>query len=104
MQLLILFYLESTHQTVRNKLKKNYFLFVFIITSYSAYSQTQGVGINEVVPEQTLHLGLASSTIRVEGLDETNNSYNLGSTNKDFIVALNDLICSTDKTAVISAN
>lgn len=62
-------------------MKKNYFLFVFIITSYSAYSQTQGVGINEVVPEQTLHLGSANSTIRVEGLNETNNLYNLGATN-----------------------
>lgn len=62
-------------------MKKNYFLLVLITISYSIYAQTKGVGINETVPEQTLHLGLASSTIRVEGLDETNNSYNLGSTN-----------------------
>lgn len=52
-----------------------------MIVSYSTYSQTQGVGINETAPQQTLHLGSANSTIRVEGLDETNNTYNLGATN-----------------------
>lgn len=62
-------------------MKKNYFLFVFMIISYSAYSQTQGVGINEVTPQQTLHLGSSNSTIRVDGLNESNNSYNLGATN-----------------------
>lgn len=62
-------------------MKKNYFLFIFMIISYSTYSQTQGVGINEAVPEQALHLGSANSTIRVEGLNETNNLYNLGAAN-----------------------
>lgn len=52
-----------------------------MIISYSAYSQTQGVGINEVTPQQTLHLGSSNSTIRVDGLNESNNSYNLGATN-----------------------
>lgn len=62
-------------------MKKNYFLLVLIIVSYSICAQTKGVGINETVPQQTLHLGSSNSTIRVEGLDETNNSYNLGASN-----------------------
>lgn len=51
---------------------------VFIYTCSSA--QVSGVGINEITPQQTLHLGLPNGTIRVEGLDEINNEYNLGPT------------------------
>ena len=38
--------------------------------------QTTGVGINETVPEQKLHLGSQTGTIRVDGLNGTNNEYN----------------------------
>lgn len=62
-------------------MKKNYIFYLIMIVSYSAYSQTQGVGINETNPQQTLHLGSSNSTIRVEGLDENNNTYNLGTGN-----------------------
>lgn len=41
----------------------------------------QNVGINKVNPEQTLHLGSSIGTIRVEGLDKNNNTYNGGLTN-----------------------
>lgn len=50
---------------------------VFICTC--SYAQVSGVGINENTPQQTLHLGMPNGTIRVEGLDENNNYYNLGS-------------------------
>lgn len=53
-------------------------IFLFLI-SLSTSAQVSGVGINETVPEQTLHLGTPTGTIRVEGLDENNNIYNNGS-------------------------
>lgn len=43
-----------------------------------SYAQTSGVGINEDTPEQVLHLGSQTGTIRVDGLNSTNNSYNGG--------------------------
>lgn len=55
-------------------------LFCAFVCNYS-YAQVSGVGINEDVPQQTLHLGTSSGTIRVEGLDNNNNIYNLGPSN-----------------------
>ncbi|WP_333807910.1 hypothetical protein [Flavobacterium sp.] len=62
-------------------MKKIPLLSFLLFASYSIYSQTQGVGINEDNPQQTLHLGSSNSTIRVDGLNEINNTYNLGSNN-----------------------
>lgn len=63
-------------------MKKIYQPLAFCILTYSCtIAQTSGVGINETNPEQTLHLGTSTGTIRVEGLDENNNNYNLGGTN-----------------------
>jgi len=62
-------------------MKKKSLFYFLMFASYSTYSQTQGVGINETTPQQALHLGASNSTIRVEGLDETNNAYNLGASN-----------------------
>lgn len=62
-------------------MKKSYVQLLLILFSSFAYSQVSGVGINEVIPEQVLHLGSSNGTIRVEGLDEANNQYNLGGTN-----------------------
>ena len=39
----------------------------------------QGVGINNSNPQETLHIGGTDSSIRIEGLNSTNNSKNLGS-------------------------
>jgi hypothetical protein len=60
---------------------KHYINFAFLVVSSAAWCQVQGVGINETIPQQALHLGSPTSTVRVEGLNETNNSYNLGATN-----------------------
>lgn len=62
-------------------MKNNYLTLCFLSFSIFAFPQVSGVGINETAPEQALHLGSANSTIRVDGLNETNNSYNLGPSN-----------------------
>jgi hypothetical protein len=62
-------------------MKKELLAIILLIVSYSLYSQTPGVGINESIPEQALHLGSSSGTIRIEGLDNTNDTYNGGGTN-----------------------
>lgn len=46
----------------------------------------QNVGINEVTPEQTLHLGSQTGTIRVEGLNDANNAYNGGGVDRTYPV------------------
>lgn len=51
---------------------------------FTAYCQTNGVGINETTPEQNLHLGSQTGTIRVDGLNATNNSYNGGEVDKTY--------------------
>lgn len=62
-------------------MEKHYTNLAFLLISSAAICQVQGVGINEIMPQQALHLGSPTSTIRVEGLNETNNSYNLGTSN-----------------------
>jgi len=59
-------------------MKKHYIKLIIWIVSTTAFSQVQGVGINEIVPEQALHLGSSTGTIRVEGFNSTNNVYNGG--------------------------
>lgn len=49
-----------------------------------SYGQTSGVGINELVPEQQLHLGSQTGTIRVDGLNATNNDFNGGEVDKTY--------------------
>ena len=63
---------------------KKYFFLLFLTNSILLCGQTQGVGINELVPEQTLHLGSQTGTIRVDGLNATNNSYNGGEVDKTY--------------------
>lgn len=57
---------------------KNYLLLTLGLFSTILFAQLPAVGINETDPQQTLHLGSANGTIRVEGLDENNNTYNNG--------------------------
>lgn len=61
-------------------MKKNYYL-IILLSNFFAFAQTSGVGLNETNPQQMLHLGASTSTIRVEGLNEFNNEYNLGAGN-----------------------
>lgn len=55
-----------------------------LFASFISYAQIQGVGINETVPEQKLHLGSQTGTIRVDGLNATNNDYNGGEVDKTY--------------------
>lgn len=63
-------------------MKKIYILNLFLCLS--GLAQTNGVGINEVNPEQTLHLGSQTGTIRVDGLNAANNNYNGGEADKTY--------------------
>lgn len=49
--------------------------FIYIIVSSLSFSQ---VGINTTSPQEELHVAGSSSTVRVEGLNSTNNTLNLG--------------------------
>lgn len=53
------------------------FLIVFFI-GVNSKAQVSGVGINEDNPQQALHLGSQTGTIRVDGLNSTNNTFNGG--------------------------
>lgn len=53
------------------------FLIVFFI-GLNSKAQVSGVGINEDTPQQALHLGSQTGTIRVDGLNSTNNTSNGG--------------------------
>ena len=59
-------------------------IITFSLSFFSVYSQVSGVGINESVPEQALHLGSQTGTIRVDGLNATNNTYNGGEVDKTY--------------------
>lgn len=61
-------------------MKKKYIQIFFLSFSCLVSSQVPGVGINETIPEQAIHLGSSTGTIRVDGLNSTNNTYNGGGT------------------------
>lgn len=58
-------------------MEKNYFTVFILFSVLSCYAQS-GVGINKTSPQQQLHLGSATGTIRVDGLNATNNEFNGG--------------------------
>lgn len=58
-------------------MKKNYLTLFILFTFWNVFSQS-GVGINKTTPQQQLHLGSSTGTIRVDGLNSTNNDYNGG--------------------------
>lgn len=70
---------------------KKYFYIIFLAT-VNVFSQN--VGIKTTSPEEELHIAGATSTIRVEGLNEVNNINNLGtnSTSKVFVNEFGDLV------------
>lgn len=61
-------------------MKKHYIKLLIWFVSSTAFSQVQGVGINEDTPQQALHLGSSNGTIRVDGLNSSNSTYNGGGT------------------------
>ena len=76
-------------------MKKNIFIVAFaMIISFTQFTYAQ-VGIGNTNPQQELHISGSSSTIRVEGLNSTNNTNNNGTdlapvvvdANGDFTIA-----------------
>ncbi|MBE9575681.1 hypothetical protein [Flavobacterium proteolyticum] len=59
------------------------FLIVFFI-GVNSKAQVSGVGINEDNPQQALHLGSQTGTIRVDGLNSTNNTFNGGGADQTY--------------------
>lgn len=59
-------------------------LLPFLFFGGLSFAQTSGVGINEDTPEQALHLGSQTGTIRIDGLNSTNNTYNGGEVDKTY--------------------
>lgn len=60
------------------------YLFFTCLVCFHAFSQVSGVGINTENPQQALHLGSPTGTVRVEGLNNPNNLYNGGGVNNTF--------------------
>lgn len=69
-------------------------LYIYSALLCSSFIYSQNVGINTTTPQEELHVSGVKSTIRVEGLDETNNVNNLGqqSTSKVFVNEFGDLV------------
>lgn len=78
---------------------KTLFLCLFLWGN-NCFGQTTGVGINEAIPEQKLHLGSQTGTIRVDGLNGTNNGFNGGEVGKTYPVYVDS---NGDLTLEISA-
>nr|WP_294938254.1 hypothetical protein [uncultured Flavobacterium sp.] len=71
-------------------MKKLYILSVLLLISLIAYPQASGVGVGTTDPQQKLHLGSSTGTIRVDGLNSPNSPYNAGGFDKTFPLYVND--------------
>mgnify|MGYP006206653581 FL=1 len=56
---------------------KNYYLLLITFCSIFTFGQ---VGVGTTNPQESLHIGGNTSTIRIEGLDQFNDPLNLGAT------------------------
>jgi len=57
---------------------KKILILSYLLWGSICFGQKSGTGINELTPEQKLHLGSQTGTIRVDGLSGANNGYNGG--------------------------
>lgn len=78
---------------------KKTILYILFSTSITTFAQ---VGVNTTNPQEELHIGGTTSTIRIEGLNETNNTLNLGSSQNTrvHIDADGDLVLATEPTDI----
>ena len=67
-------------------MKSKIILLIFFFIGVKSNAQVSGVGINKDNPQQALHLGSQTGTIRVDGLNSTNNSFNGGGVDKTYPV------------------
>lgn len=70
------------------------------LTALTSIAQSNRTGVNELTPEQVLHLGSQTGTIRVDGLNGTNNDYNGGVADQTYPVYVD---ANGDLTLEISA-
>jgi hypothetical protein len=63
---------------------KFYIMPLIILLSSSLHSQVSGIGIDTSVPQQKVHVASPTGTIRVEGLNSTNNPFNGGGVDKTY--------------------
>ncbi|HET8885090.1 MAG TPA: hypothetical protein VFM70_01925 [Salinimicrobium sp.] len=75
-------------------------LFILLFFPFVGFSQ---VGINQENPQQTVHVGGANSSVKVEGLNMVNNPDNLGagSVTRVFVDAEGDLVLGTTEDNII---
>ena len=78
-------------------MKKKYIVILFFAF---LSAQAQNVGVNTTNPQQTLHLGSNTGTIRVDGLNSTNNDFNGGVAGQSYPVYVD---CNGDLTLKVSA-
>lgn len=67
-------------------MKSKIILLIFFFIGINSNAQVSGVGINEDNPQQALHLGSQTGTIRVDGLNSTNNTFNGGGVDQTYPV------------------
>lgn len=61
-----------------------YFTYPLLLVSALLMAQSNGVGIDTSNPQQKLHIASPTGTIRVDGLNAPNNSYNGGEADKTY--------------------
>ena len=67
-------------------MKSKIIFLIFFFIGVNSNAQVRGVGINKDNPQQALHLGSQTGTIRVDGLNSTNNTFNGGGVDKTYPV------------------
>jgi hypothetical protein len=65
-------------------MKSKIIFLIFFFIGINSKAQVNGVGINEDSPQQALHLGSQTGTIRVDGLNSTNNTFNGGGADQTY--------------------
>ena len=65
-------------------MKSKIIFLIFFFIGINSNAQVSGVGINEDTPQQALHLGSQTGTIRVDGLNSTNNTFNGGGVDQTY--------------------
>lgn len=65
-------------------MKSKIIFLIFFFIGINSKAQVNGVGINEDTPQQALHLGSQTGTIRVDGLNSTNNTFNGGGVDQTY--------------------
>lgn len=67
-------------------MKSKITLLIFLFNGIFLNAQVSGVGINKDNPQQALHLGSQTGTIRVDGLNSINNTFNGGGVDQTYPV------------------